>query len=115
METSNPVGEAQSLAKTKVIALRFNPNDCFDKAALEALNDIVVDHYDEPRRLPNKAGYILSMILGIRPMSGPFLIHFQNVLNTQEERFPKGRSKEWPVKISRVELESVKPGLRLVK
>ncbi len=120
METSNPMGpDANALPKPKVISLRFNPNDQYDQATLQALNDFRVDPRIATecyrRSLPNKAGYILSMVLGTRPYTLEALDSVLDVMKTQRERFRKETDKKPSHEPAPVEKPLVKHVLRLVR
>ena len=119
MEMSNPVAPAaKALAKTKSISLRFRPNNEYHQATLEALNGVRVDppsYSGYTREIPNKAMYILGMVLGARPYTFEAFESVLDVMKTQRERFSIDADKKPSPEPVPVEKPLVNNGLRLVK
>ncbi len=120
METSNPVlPVADTLTKTKVVSLRFNPKNEYDQATLHALDNARIER--EPadecdrRSLPNKVGCFLSMVLGTRPYTMEAFDFVLGVMKTQSERFPTGTHQNPSLEPVPGEKPLGKHGLRLVK
>lgn len=120
METTNRVRPGvDTLAKPKVISLRFNPNNKYDQATLHALDNARIESQlaaeCNRRSLHNKVGYFLSMVLGTRPYTMEAFDFVLSVMKTQSERFPIKSHKKPPDEPVTVEKPLVKHGLRLVK
>lgn len=120
MKTSKTVApDGDTLNKPKVISLRFKADDEYDQATLQALNNVRVDSRIASecyrRSLPNKAMYLLGMVLGARPYTLEALDSVLDVMKAQRELFLRGRDKKPSHESTPVENPLAKNGLRLVK